>query len=128
MSSEDGCPCGGATYEGCCARVHTSGAGLGATAESLMRARYSAYVLANEAFLLGSWHPETRPQQVRFDRDVAWLGLDIEDTSAGTGLDQQGQVQFRARFRRGDEHLELHERSTFVRIDGSWVYVDGEAP
>ncbi|MCH1611253.1 MAG: zinc chelation protein SecC, partial [Luminiphilus sp.] len=32
-----------------------------------MRSRYSAFVLQNETYLLGTWHPDTRPSRVRFD-------------------------------------------------------------
>jgi len=91
-----------------------------------MRARYSAYVLQDRAFLLDTWHVETRPAELSFDTDLAWLGLEVVDTEAGTGLDTAGVVEFRARFRRNDEFLELHERSSFVRVDGRWVYVSGD--
>ena len=91
-----------------------------------MRARYSAYVMGDTEFLLRSWHPTTRPATVSFDPDLEWLGLEIERTEAGGGFDTEGVVEFRARFRRGDEHLELHEESSFTRVDGSWVYVAGD--
>lgn len=120
------CPCGrGRRYSMCCGRVHESGAGIGVTAEELMRARYSAYVLGDTGFLLRSWHPETRPVTVSFDPDLEWLGLAIERTQQGGAFDTEGVVEFRARFRRGDDHLELHEESRFTRVDGSWVYVTG---
>ena len=45
-----------------------------------MRSRYSAFVLGNEAYLLGTWHPDTRPSRVRFDSEQRWLGLRIRDT------------------------------------------------
>ena len=90
-----------------------------------MRSRYSAYVRHDAPFLLRSWHPDTRPLQVSFDPDLEWLGLEIVRTEAGTGLDAHGVVEFKARFRRGVEFLELHETSTFTRVDGSWVYVSG---
>ncbi len=127
------CPCGlTASFGECCAKVHRDGAGLGATAEKLMRARYSAYATANNGFLLESWHLDTRPPLIQPDADpnegITWLGLEILDTEAGSAFDQTGEVEFKARFRRGSEHLELHERSTFVRVDGRWVYVDGTAP
>jgi SEC-C motif-containing protein len=90
-----------------------------------MRSRYSAYVRHDEDFLLRSWHPDTRPESVIFDPDLEWLGLAIIDTEAGTGFDNDGTVEFRARFCRGAEHLELHETSTFSRVEGSWVYLAG---
>ena len=33
-------------------------------AEALMRSRYTAYVLKLEDYLLATWHPSTRPQQL----------------------------------------------------------------
>jgi SEC-C motif-containing protein len=104
--------------------VHAQGAGLGVSAERLMRARYSAYVRHDGKFLLASWHPDTRPESVVFDDGLEWLGLEIVDTEAGSAFDNEGIVEFKARFRRGGEHLELHERSSFIRIDGRWVYLD----
>lgn len=90
-----------------------------------MRARYSAYVMRDEAFLLESWHDDTRPEAVRFDDDLEWLGLEVIEVEAGTAFDSAGDVEFRARFRRGGEHLELRERSRFVRVGGRWRYLDG---
>ena len=124
--NESGCPCGaGQSYTDHCGKVHLGGAGLGTSAEQLMRARYSAYVMHDEGFLLSSWHPDTRPAEVEFDEGLEWLGLEVVATEAGTAFDNDGIVEFTARFRRGGEHLELHERSSFVRLDGRWMYVTG---
>ena len=121
------CPCGiGMPYADHCQRVHVAGAGLGVSAEALMRARYSAYVLHDRPFLLVSWHLDTRPAELDFDPTLEWVGLEIVTTESGTGLDTAGMVEFKARFTRGGENLELHERSTFERVDGRWVYVIGE--
>ncbi len=90
-----------------------------------MRARYSAYTLADRPFLLASWHPDTRPATLEFSPDQQWHGLEIVDTERGGPLDTEGWVEFRARFRRGGEHYELRERSRFLRVDGQWLYLDG---
>jgi SEC-C motif-containing protein len=122
----DVCPCGfAAPYAEHCGRIHLDGAGLGATAEALMRARYSAYVLQDRSFLLASWHPDTRPTSIDFDDHIEWLDLEIVDTESGGALDSAGVVEFRARFSRSGEHLELHERSSFARAAGLWLYVSG---
>lgn len=122
------CRCGAAVaYSSHCDKVHRSGAGLGVDAEDLMRARYSAYVLHLGEFLLASWHPDTRPKHLSFDPAIEWLGLEIVDTEAGGALETTGIVEFKAQFRRGGENLELRERSTFERLDGSWVYVGSVA-
>ncbi len=122
------CPCGsGASYASCCGRIHDQGgAGLGTQAVALMRARYSAHVRHDEAFLLQSWHPDTRPDAVSFGPDLHWLGLDIVEIVGGTSIDNDGIVEFKARFTvKGDEPGELHERSRFVRLAGQWQYLDG---
>lgn len=91
-----------------------------------MRARYSAYVLGDEHFLLGSWHVHTRPVSVSFDDNVEWVGLEIVSTEDGSGFDTAGVVEFKARYLRNGQPLELHEISSFARVDGAWVYVDGK--
>ncbi|MGY9082687.1 MAG: YchJ family protein [Acidimicrobiales bacterium] len=127
MAKDSGvCPCGfAAPYADHCGRIHLGGAGLGTTAEGLMRARYSAYVLHDRSFLQVSWHPDTSPAAIDFDDNIEWLGLEIVHTESGAALDSIGVVEFRARFSRSSENLELHERSSFVRVDGLWVYVSG---
>lgn len=57
------CPCGAGDYAACCGRYHN---GIPAPdAGSLMRSRYSAYVLKLEPYLLASWHTSTRPATPR---------------------------------------------------------------
>ncbi len=92
-----------------------------------MRARYTAYAIGDEAFLLATWHPSTRPESIDMSTGVEWHGLTVLNTT-GTGLDREGSVEFKARFRRNDAHLELHELSAFVQDGGRWFYVDGVDP
>ncbi|MEU9958230.1 YchJ family metal-binding protein [Streptomyces sp. NPDC050982] len=116
------CPCGLAeTYEKCCGRFHR-GQGAALTAEALMRSRYCAFVKRDEAYLLRTWHPRTRPTRVEFDPGMRWTGLEILATGEGTAFHTTGTVTFRASYTGGS----LHERSRFERVDGAWVYVDGD--
>ena len=124
------CPCGsGVAYRDCCERLH-SGAPA-ATAEALMRARYCAYVMGDDAFIAASWHATTRPPLAELERDggpqaqVRWLGLDIKrhEAAGDTAI-----VEFVARFKTGGRAERLHEVSRFVRDDGMWWYVDGSFP
>lgn len=87
-----------------------------------MRSRYCAFVKGDEAYLLRTWHPRTRPPRVEFDPGMRWTGLEILATSEGTAFHTTGTVTFRASFKGGS----LHERSRFERVDGAWVYVHGE--
>ncbi|MFC8516871.1 YchJ family protein [Streptomyces sp. NPDC057257] len=121
-SRSPSCPCGLAeTYERCCGRFHR-GEAAAPTAEALMRSRYSAFVKRNEQYLLRTWHPRTRPATLDLDPGARWTGLEILATTDGSAFHGTGTVTFRASFRGGA----LHERSRFERVDGAWVYVDGE--
>lgn len=128
-SDRDACPCGtGRSYDACCAPFH-AGTRRPATAEQLMRARYSAYATANEGFLLATWHPTTRPDRIAFDPDLRWTGLDILTTRDGTAFHRQGTVEFVAHHesRRKGRWVpgRLHEHSRFVNND-RWYYLDGD--
>lgn len=92
-----------------------------------MRSRYSAYVLGLRDYLLDTWHPSTRPQQMeRFDSGVKWLGLTVK--RAWTTADSEGFVEFVARNRPpgGGPAQRLEELSRFVRdasTHGRWQYI-----
>jgi SEC-C motif-containing protein len=121
-----GCPCGrGLTYGRCCGRLHRGDAEA-LTAEDLMRARYSAFAVGATGYLDRSWHPSSRPGTVRVVPGQRWTGLDVIATEAGGPLDSHGVVEFVAHHERDGQPGSLHERSTFARLDGRWVYVSGE--
>ncbi|MFC7573429.1 YchJ family metal-binding protein [Klenkia terrae] len=93
------CPCGtGLTYGECCGRLHDGTAAAG-TAEQLMRSRYSAFVVGDAAYLLATWHPDTRPPSLDLDGDTRWLGLDVLAVEGGGLLAAEGTVEFRASYR-----------------------------
>ncbi|MEW2811459.1 YchJ family protein [Streptomyces massasporeus] len=118
------CPCGlPQAYEACCGRFHSGGAAA-PTAEALMRSRYCAFVKGDAAYLLRTWHPRTRPGRLELDTGMRWTGLEVLGTSEGSAFHTAGTVEFRASYRGGS----LHELSRFERVDGAWVYVDGEFP
>ena len=113
------CPCGsGETYDACCGRLHR-GAARAATAEELMRSRYSAYAVGDLDHLFRTWHPRTRPTDLTPDPGLRWTGLTV--VAAG-----EDWVEFVAAYERGGRAGELRERSRFEQRAGRWVYVDGE--
>jgi SEC-C motif domain protein len=116
------CPCGrGDDYDACCGRLH---AGAPApTAEALMRARYSAFAVGELGYLLGSWHPASRPAAFRLDPDTRWTRLAVLATQDGGLFDATGTVQFRAVYTRDGKRGVLAQTSRFGRDDGQWVYV-----
>ena len=94
-----------------------------------MRSRYSAYVRGDADYLRTSWHPDTRPAELDLSDAAAtrWLGLEV--THRAVHDDDHATVEFVARYRVGGARaVRLHERSRFVRVDGRWVYLDGEFP
>jgi SEC-C motif-containing protein len=97
-----------------------------ATAENLMRSRYTAFVLNDEKYLRSSWHPQTCPENMGLDINTKWLGLQIKATENGKENEASGRVEFIARFKINGKAFRLHEKSRFTRHEGRWVYLDGE--
>jgi SEC-C motif domain protein len=93
-------------------------------AESLMRSRYSAFVLEDADYLLATWHPAHRPAELTFEPGLKWLGLDVKDHQQIDAT--HAEVEFVARSRQAGRAHRLHERSRFVCEDGRWFYLDGE--
>lgn len=124
---ETRCPClSGETYDACCGRLHR-GEATAATAEQLMRSRFSAFAHHDAVYLTRTWHRSTRPGALDLDDEVLWYRLDVLATERGGPFDTRGTVEFRAYHRGGSGGRgTLHEVSRFVREAGTWLYVDGD--
>jgi SEC-C motif domain protein len=120
------CPCRrkteATTYAKCCAPYHR-GITIAATAVVLMRSRYSAFVLADGAYLTATWHPSTRPAELDVSAPQKWLSLQLSDA---TEDGDRATVSFVARSLVGGRSHVLRETSRFVREAGRWYYVDGQ--
>ena len=126
MSDTVPCPCeSGALFDACCGPL-LSGTATAATAEALMRSRYTAYVRVAVPYLLDTWHSSTRPQEIDIDAMPHWWGLEILACDQGGEGDEAGWVEFRATALAEGRLLVLRERSRFVREAETWRYVDGE--
>ena len=126
MTTLTPCLCGsGIDYHQCCEPFH-SGSKNPATAEALMRSRYSAYVLRNAAYLQKTWDETRRPEKIDFSIEkIDWLRLVITDTKKGGIKDSKGVVSFKAFFMQdGEEHV-MNEISRFTKINRRWFYLDG---
>lgn len=125
------CPCGsGKSFSFCCEPAIT-GRKPAATAEALMRSRYTAFALGAVDYLINTTAARMRtPQDAELLTEqtqiTTWTGLDIIDTQAGQKDDQSGIVEFKAAFESPEGNAILHERSRFERESGQWVYLDGE--
>lgn len=122
------CPCGsGSDYKSCCEPYHT-GEDNPPTAEKLMRARYSAYVVKTYDYL-----QETLDPQTSHDFDPAGT-KEWGDTVQFTKLEiihaeevkNKAVVEFIAYFNQdGTEHTH-HEVSKFRQQGGVWYFREGK--
>jgi len=117
------CPCGsGDTYADCCEPLH-AGTAVAPTAQRLMASRFAAFAVRDDAYLIATWHPSTRPSALPLS-ELEWRRLEIVDVVGGGPFESSGIVEFRAHYRSASGRGSLHERSRFVREDGRWFYVD----
>ena len=120
------CPCDtGRPYADCCGRWHHGPLALQAPDPvSLMRSRYSAFVLDERDYLRQTWHTSTRPVALAApEPGLRWLGLTLrrQEVQGDTAV-----VEFVARSKLAGRASRLHEISRFVREEGRWYYVDGD--
>ena len=127
------CPCGRAlTYAQCCGPV-LAGQRPAATAEDLMRSRFTAHV-ARDYVHLHKTYLETSKEPYVPDPEAGqtnWTRLVIHSHQPGAKADT-AYVDFTAYFREGDDEKPLDEKAAFERIDGAWFYTgpvrQGPAP
>jgi SEC-C motif-containing protein len=126
----DSCPCGsGNGYIDCCEPIIT-GKKTAETAEQLMRARYAAHVKVEIDFLFDSTHPDYREGYDHkgtrtWAENSDWHGLEIRETVQGGPADDEGKVEFIARFRDKDGVHTHHERGQFKRKGKTWLFTEG---
>ena len=125
------CPCGSGTALAECCEPIITGEKSAATAEALMRARYTAHATDAFDFLETSIHSSTREpvdrqQMKQFADSVTWEGMDVHETSGGGENDDEGSVSFTAKYSVNGVEQELREDATFVREEGEWRYLDGD--
>lgn len=122
------CPCGSELdYDECCARWHKGE--VVPDAKTLMRSRYSAYVLKLDDYLLDTWHSSTRPTALHLSENTEqkWIGLSVKEHKITNS--NNATVEFIARYKIGGAKAErLHEISHFVFESDRWFYVNGEFP
>ena len=142
------CPCGsGKSYIKCCGSLHKDeDAFAAATAEQIVRARYSAYAKREVDFIIASTHPLN---EHNFMADIDHWRKTIEtncydnfelkkceilsEEYEGEGLEEVATVKFKATMTQIDsrEKVAFEETSTFKRAGkhirrGAWLYLSGE--
>lgn len=130
VQRSDTCHCGrNMPFSECCELLMRGKAA--ATAEDLMRSRYSAYVIGDFDYIAASLSSEllasfNLPAVKAMSDDLVWLGLDIRAVEGGGSEDEVGLVEFAARFKEDGREKIHHERARFSREHGRWVYAGGD--
>ena len=103
------------------------------TAEALMRARYSAYVVKNIDYIDQTQvavanEVYDKEEALKWAESSDWMGLEIVKTQKGEKNDNSGVVEFIAHYKDKASGTELrhHETSTFVKNEGDWKFKVGQ--
>ncbi len=126
------CPCqSNQSYHQCCQPFHL-GEQLPATAEQLMRSRYSAYTQVNIDYIVQTTVPSQQPlldqtAMKNWGESTQWAGLDIVAHKPNISK-IHSTVEFKAYFNTPKGKQAHHELSLFVKIDGRWYFVDPTVP
>lgn len=108
-----------------CCEPYLSGSQKAASAETLMRSRYSAYVLGDGDYIVrtassrDAGSKEDAALIKEYAKSVKWIGLEIVKAELDI-------VEFKAYYKDGDGLKVQHERSYFIFEEGVWLYRDGE--
>lgn len=127
------CPCGSQQPFATCCQLILDDPTEAATAEALMRARYTAHVRHQVDFVVDTVHPSTRPlhQAATIQQwmdQTTWEGLTVRQTKAGMPSDSEGWVWFEAAYRQGGRRAVHREYSHFKREGQQWYFVEGKEP
>ncbi len=133
ISSDSPCPCGsGQTFGACCEPILQQQRAA-ATAEQLMRSRFTAHVVHDHRHLHRTYLGTARQPYVE-DKDAVdldWRRLVVHAHEVGPKSDL-ATVDFTAYYEDDGAERAIHEKSEFLKIDGVWFYTralrSGPAP
>ena len=117
------CSCGsGQLFEACCEPV-LGDLRRAATAEQLMRARFTAHVAHNFKFLHDSYKATAGKPYVAEEGDpgIVWTKLVVHSHEALPD-GEKAFVDFSAYGVEEGVEKVLHEKAEFQRVDGAWLY------
>ncbi len=127
------CPCGSKRplYK-CCAQIHQDDQ-LATTAQQLMRARYSAFVLNDIDFIIQTYHSSCKAQEQRPQildaMQLQWFKLEVITVTDDNVDSKEAFVEFKASYMQNAKRQILHERSRFIKEtvhqQNCWRYLDG---
>ena len=86
--------------------------------KELMVSRYEAFVKKDWQYLVDTSVHQTL-EELSHPTNIEWLQLKVLDA-------YDNIVEFKAYYKEGDKLGVLHEKSTFILVDGRWKYKEGE--
>lgn len=122
------CFCGGELpFEQCCQSI-IDGKVIPKNAVSLMRSRFTAYVIKNYPYILQTYATDQRAKLTvkglaNSAKDTQWLSLQVLGHQAH---EKFSQVEFKAYYEFGNSYCVMHELSDFILEAGKWHYTSGE--
>ncbi len=115
-------------YETCCKPYHEGS--LPPTALALMRSRFSAYALDKADYIIETTHPDSsevhspknewKRQISLFSKSTRFANLEI---LAATEQGDCATVRFRATLFQGSKDVSFTEESSFLKVEGKWLYL-----
>lgn len=122
------CSCGSERSFAECCGLYISGKSHAPDPESLMRSRYSAYVIGDTDYI---GKTQADKAAIGYDpvyakewsKQAKWLGLKIIQAKT---TQHKGSVEFLALYELAGKKSNMHEVSEFKHIDGRWFYTDGK--
>ncbi len=85
--------------------------------KELMISRYEAFVKEDWKYLVDTSIHQTI-QELNHPTTTEWLKLDVIEA-------YNNFVEFKAYYRDSGKIILLHEKSSFIKVDGIWKYNDG---
>ncbi len=129
--SNSPCPCCSEKSFGECCQPILKGRERAETAEDLLRARYTAFVVGEVDFIVSSHHSKTkaevnRDEIAKWSKDSEWEGLKILQKEAGTASDSTGTLIFHAKYKQEGKTQDHYEKSFFEKEQGEWNFLDAQ--
>ena len=133
LKLDSACPCGNTATLATCCLPRIQGKAKPKTAEELLRARYTSFVLGQIDYILQTHHSRTAQDLARdeveaWSKNSEWLGLTIHKKEKGEANDSSGIIEFHVRYQAKDKKkpTDHYERSLFEKENGDWKFVDAE--
>jgi SEC-C motif-containing protein len=132
MSQKNLCPCGSSLDLSACCLPIIRETRKAASAEELLRARYTAFTQGEIDFIFSSHHSKTQDQVSRdeiedWSKNSKWLGLKVLQVEDVKKDADSAVIFFAAYYETSDQKKHEHvEKSLFKKEKGEWKFFDSE--